>query len=126
MKNILLFLVCMALSLGAFSQNFVGDWTIEVPDKDGNMVPLKLTIAENGTYTVDFGMDGQVEVNGQYEAAGDQMTIWDTDGSAGGCEAGAKGIYTFVVTDTELKMTRVSDECETRGGPDGVMTMTRM
>lgn len=126
MKNILLFLVCMALSLGAFSQSLVGNWTIDVPDKDGNMVPLKLTIVDNGTYTVDFRMDGEVEVNGQYEVAGDQITIWDTDGGAGGCEAGAKGVYTIAVTDTELKMTRVSDECETRGGPDGVMTMTRM
>ena len=114
MKNIFLLLTCLCLSLSGFSQgSLTGDWTMEVPGKDGGMVPLKLSIAEGGTYTVDFGMDGEIEVHGQYELADNQITIWDTDGDGAGC-GDAKGVYTFEATDASLTMTRVSDACETQ------------
>ena len=49
------------------------------------------------------------------------MTIQDVTG--GGCTG--KGVYNVKVTDTALFMNRVSDECEGRGGPEGLMQFKR-
>ncbi len=49
------------------------------------------------------------------------MTIQDTEGS----DCTEQGVYTFKIEGDTLTMTRVSDGCANRGGPDGVMTMQR-
>ena len=127
MKNLnralLPLLFCLPFTL--FSQAFVGDWTISIPSDDGKTtMTAHLAIQGDGTYTVDFGEDGQVELHGTYEVSGDQMIIRDKEGGEG-CPPGAKGVYTYAITDEGMTMTRVSDECGTRGGPDGKMVFSR-
>ena len=85
------------------------------------MTPLKVDISENGTYAVDFGADGTVENKGKYTVDGAKMTIQDTEGS----DCRGEGVYTFKIEGNTLTMTRVSDPCADRGGPDGVMKMER-
>lgn len=92
-----------------------------VPDEKGEMMPLLVTIDADNSYTVDFGADGEPEITGTYEEKDGKMHIQDVEGS----DCTGKGVYTFEVTDDGMTMTRVSDECEGRGGPDGKMEFSR-
>ncbi len=117
-----LFLTLMVmLPFGLMAQSPVGTWQMSVPDENGKMTPLKVEIAEGGAYTLDFGADGVIDTKGKYTVEGGKMTIQDTEGS----ECTAQGVYTFKVEGDTLTMTRVSDSCAGRGGPNGVMTMMR-
>lgn len=120
-KNLLWLLLLFPIT--AFSQiSMIGEWTFEVPDENGNMIPVKLKIDEKA-YSVDWGMDGTAEVEGNYVLEGDQATIWDIKGE-NACPD-VKGIYKVEVTDTSMTMTRVKDDCEGRGGPEGKMVFQR-
>ena len=125
MKNlfhILIILVfCLPVSLSA--QSIIGNWKAEVPGPDGNTVVFEVSMKADGTYTVDFGADGSAEINGKYEIDGKQMTIQDTGGEQA-C-TGGKGVYNVENSGDKLTMTRVSDSCEGRGGPNGVMIFTK-
>lgn len=116
--------LCFAFPLSLSAQNSpVGNWKLTVPTENGGTMDVKVSIKSDGTYTVDFGMDGNVEVNGEYKLNGNNMTIKDVSG-ADSCSH--EGVYSFEVTDSSLKMTRVSDPCENRGGPDGVMMFSKV
>ncbi|MBR9920711.1 MAG: hypothetical protein GYB31_07705 [Bacteroidetes bacterium] len=109
--------------IGLIAQDITGTWLTDIPGpEEGSTMTVNLTIAD-GTYQVDFGDDGQVEINGKYELEDSQITVWDIDGEGNSCK-GVKGVYNFEVSETDLIMTRVSDPCENRGGPDG-MRFTR-
>ncbi len=114
-------LCCFCLPLGLAAQSIEGSWKTQVPDGQGGMMTLKVTMS-NGTYAVDFGADGSIEINGKYEVSGGQMTIEDT-GGPNSCNG--KGVYKLEITDTTMKMTRVSDACPDRAGPEGVMSWTK-
>lgn len=120
-----LFRLCFALMVmlpfGLMAQSPVGAWKMSVPDQNGKMTPLIVNIAADGTYAVDFGADGTVENRGKYTVESGKMTIQDTEGS----DCTEPGVYTFKIEGDTLTMTRVSDGCANRGGPDGVMTMQR-
>ena len=117
-----LLLACMVLlPFGLLAQSHVGAWKMSVPDENGKMTPLKVDISADGTYAVDFGADGTVENKGKYTLDGGKMTIQDTEGS----DCTAQGVYTLKIEGDTLTMTRVSDGCANRGGPEGVMTMQR-
>jgi hypothetical protein len=117
-----LFLACMVmLPFGLMAQSPVGSWKMSVPDDSGKMTPLKVDISADGSYAVDFGADGVVENKGKYTVEGGKMTIQDTECS----DCTAQGVYTLKIEGDTLTMTRVSDGCAGRGGPDGVMTMQR-
>lgn len=118
-RIILTVLVCLPISLTA--QDITGTWKMAVPDENGNMVTIKATISGDGTYALDWGADGSVEIKGKYTAEGGKMTIQDTSGS----ECTAKGVYNYKIEGNTMTMTRVSDGCSNRGGPEGVMTMQR-
>ncbi len=122
-KNLLLGLLC-CVSFAATAQTMVGDWSAKGADENGNPMTFKVSLKADGTYTVDFGADGTVEIEGKYTIAGNQMTIEDTGGPAA-CNAG-KGVYTFELTETTNTLTLVSDPCEGRGGPDGKIMFTRL
>lgn len=109
------------LPFGLMAQSPVGAWKMSVPDQNGKMTPLIVNIAADGTYAVDFGADGTVENRGKYTVESGKMTIQDTEGS----DCTEPGVYTFKIEGDTLTMTRVSDGCANRGGPDGVMTMQR-
>jgi len=118
--HLLLAFIAM-LPFGLMAQSPVGTWKMSVPDENGKMTPLKVDLSENGTYAIDFGADGIIDTNGKYTVEGGKMTIQDTKGS----DCSEQGVYTLKIEGDILTMTRVSDGCDGRGGPDGVMTMQR-
>ncbi len=123
-KNLFLGLL-FCLPFTVLAQNTIaGDWKMQIPDESGNMMTLKVSMKADGTYTADFGADGTIEINGKYTLEGDQITIEDVSGP-NACP-NQKGVYKFVVTDTTNTMTKVSDPCEGRSGPEGKMVFTRM
>jgi len=123
MKTLLhLFLAFIAmLPFGLMAQSPVGTWNMSIPDENGKMTPLKAVISADGAYALDFGVDGTIDIKGKYTMEGGKMTIQDTEGS----DCTAQGVYTLKVEGDILTMTRVSDGCTGRGGPEGVMTMQR-
>ncbi|MEP7322973.1 MAG: hypothetical protein ABI761_13690 [Saprospiraceae bacterium] len=117
------FLAFMAmLPFSLIAQSPIGTWKMSVPDENGKMTPLKIYITEDGIYAIDFGADGNIDSKGKYSIEGGKMTIQDTEGS----DCSEKGVYTFKIEGDFLTMTRVSDGCTGRGGPEGVMTMQRV
>lgn len=107
--------------LSLMAQSPVGSWKLSVPDDKGNMIPLKVDISDQGTYTLDFGADGSVETKGKYSMDGAKMTIQDAEGT----DCTGVGVYTLKVEGDTMTMTRVSDACTNRGGPEGVMVMKK-
>jgi hypothetical protein len=120
-RNRLLFAAMMLLPLGLAAQSPVGLWKFSVPTQDGKMIPLTVNIADNGTFALDFGADGTIDTKGKYSMDHDTMTIEETEGT----ECTAVGVYTIKVDEKTMTMTRVSDGCPNRGGPEGVMKMDR-
>ena len=122
MKTFHLLLAFMImLPVGLMAQSPVGTWKMSVPDQNGKMTPMTVAISENGSYAIDFGADGVIETKGKYTVEGGKITVQDTEGS----DCTAQGVYTLKIEGDTLTMTRVSDSCAGRGGPDGVMTMQR-
>ena len=119
--NRLLIALLLLAPLGLAAQSPVGTWKFSVPGQDGKMIPLTVNIADNGTYALDFGADSTVDTKGTYSLDKDKMTIQDTEGT----DCTAPGVYTIMVDEKTLTMTRVSDGCPNRGGPEGVMKMER-
>lgn len=119
MKILFTILIC-SLAMSVSAQSIVGKWKFEFPSDQGTMV-MSATIKADGTYALDFGNDGSAEVTGKYSVDGDTFTVKD---DAGDCTG--KGVYKIKVTDDTMTMTRVSDECANRGGPEGVMVSKRM
>lgn len=109
------------LPLGLMAQSPVGNWKMSIPDEKGNMIPLKVDISADGTYSLDFGADGVIDGRGNYTLEGGKMTVQDTEGS----DCKEKGVYALKIEGDMLTMTRESDGCANRGGPDGVMTMQK-
>jgi len=91
--------------------------------EDGSVTKLVVNMTDSGTYSLDWGGDGAVEVRGTYRTDGDQIVVKDDEGS-GDC-AGKRGLYSFSTDGSTLVMTRIEDECENRGGPDGKMEFKR-
>jgi hypothetical protein len=95
-----LFLALMVmLPFGLLAQSPVGTWKMSVPDESGNMIPLKVAISEDGTYTLDFGADGNIDAKGKYTVEAGKMTIQDTEGRAcsGIHQLAASGKFYFIL-----------------------------
>ena len=118
----LLALLCFTFST-TLAQSPVGNWKMTVPTEDGGTMSIQVSIKSDGTYDVDFGMDGNVEVKGEYKMNGNQMTIKDVSGGENSCSG--EGVYTFEISGDSMKMTRVKDPCPDRGGPEGVMVFSK-
>lgn len=123
MKTLTQYLIAVLflMPLGLAAQSPAGLWKLSVPDREGNMIPLHVNISDDGTYSLDFGGDGAIETRGKYSVDNDKMTIQDTEGA----ECTAVGVYAFKNDGKTLTMTRISDGCADRGGPQGVMTMDK-
>lgn len=119
--NQIILTVIVCLPIGLTAQDLSGTWKMSMPDENGNMVTVQSTISDDGTYALDWGADGSVEIKGKYTSENGQITFWDTSGS----QCTAKGVYKWKVEGNTLTMTRVSDGCDGRGGPEGVMTWQR-
>jgi hypothetical protein len=124
--RILLFFTLLLLSPAfLFSQGSIaGSWKMKAPAEDGSVQKIKFSFEEDGTYTVDFGMDGVVQVRGKYQMDGNRITIWDVDGEFA-CPSEMKGVYELDFTDDGLNVTKVSDGCPGRGNQDA-FTMKRL
>ena len=107
--------------LSLMAQSPVGSWKLPVPDGSGNMITLKVDISAEGTFTLDVGADGNIETKGKYTMDGAKMTIQETEGT----ECSGVGVYTIKVEGDTMTMTRVSDACTDRGGPEGVMVLKK-
>ena len=121
----LVFAMLLFIPFFMMAQSPEGDWKITFPTQDGKTMDAKLSMAD-GKYTVDFGLDGTFEVEGDYTVEGDQITIKDSKGEQACLEEDAIGIYSFKVDDKSFVMTRVSDPCTGRGGPEGVLSFTKL
>ena len=117
----LLLLAFLFLPIGLMAQSITGTWEMTMPGENGEPVKFQAKISEDGTYTLDWMADGKIEAKGKYEISGNQVTIQDTEGS----DCKGKGVYKYKIEGNTMTMTRVSDECPDRGGPEGVMKMTR-
>ena len=107
--------------LSLMAQSPVGSWKLPVPDGSGNMITLKVDISADGTFTLDVGADGNIETKGKYTMDGAKMTIQETEGT----ECTGVGVYTIKVEGDTMTMTRISDACTDRGGPEGVMVLKK-
>ena len=107
--------------LSLMAQSPVGSWKLPVPDGTGNMITLKVEISAEGTFTLDVGADGNIETKGKYSMDGAKMTIQETEGT----ECTGVGVYTIKVEGDTMTMTRISDACTDRGGPEGVMVLKK-
>lgn len=125
MKNVIvnnLFAALLfVLPFTGFAQaSLVGNWTAQGrPDEQGKPMPLTVVMKADGTYTVDFGADGKIDVEGKYTIEGDQITLEDNV-----C-VGKKGVFKMMVTETTSTLTVVDDPCE-RSGPPGKIVLTRV
>ncbi len=127
MQHLKLLVLALLFPLFTYAQDdHIGDWKIDYTDENGMMQSTKLSIASNGTYTIDFGMNSNIEVKGNYEMADDKMTIWDTEGEYACIGEDKKGVYRVSVSSGSLTMTRISDGCPQRGSPEGIMTFQRI
>ena len=115
------FFIMAMLPFGLMAQSPVGNWKMSVPDENGKLMPMKVDILADGSYNIDFGAEGSIEIKGKYTVDGAKMTIQDTEGS----DCTEKGVYTIKVEGDTLTLARMSDGCANRGGPEGVMTMQR-
>ena len=107
--------------LSLMAQSPVGSWKLPVPDGSGNMITLKVDISAEGTFTLDVGADGNIETKGKYTMDGAKMSIQETEGT----ECTGVGVYTIKVEGDTMTMTRISDACTDRGGPEGVMVLIK-
>jgi len=120
-------MLVLLFPLFSYAQSdIVGDWKIDWTDESGMTQALKLTIASDGTYAVDMGMDAYIDIEGKYEYADGKMTVWDTGGEYACLGENNKGVYQITASAGEMTMTKISEECPQRGSETGVMTFERI
>lgn len=125
LKNLSVFLLVMICGVAAFAQSaIVGKYEIKATNQNGEEMVIHVTMTDDMKHMVDYGADGNIETQGEHSIDGDQVTIWDLVG-AGDCE-GKKGVYKFSKEGKTLTMTKISEECPNRGGPEGKMVMTQI
>ena len=117
MRTLFFFLAIFCFSTTGLTQNPQGSWIITTPTPDGEQVTWKLTFKSDGAYTVDFDVDGSVEVTGKYSTDGNTITV-QNDPECGCCPD--KGIYKFGLKDGRLWMDPVEDTCVNRKPPQKV------
>ncbi|PHN02489.1 hypothetical protein [Flavilitoribacter nigricans] len=94
------------------AQSMVGDWTYSGPGPDGEELINTMSMKEDGSLSVDFGSDGQIEVVASYTIEGKQITINDVSEQSP-CH-GKAGVYEFALDGDNVTITLVEDACELR------------
>lgn len=110
-----IFLFAMLFLMTSFAlsaQSIAGDWAFERTAPDGTKVTNTMSMKEDGTFTVDFASDGQVNVLGTYTIDGNKITISDTPKESP-CY-GMLGVYNFKLAGDTATITLVEDACEIR------------
>jgi len=102
------------------AQSMTGAWKVsDVPTEDGGVTTITITFTDAGTYTVDYGSDGNVETNGTYSIDGDKISIKDDN-----C-GDAVGLWQFSISGNTMSSTAIDEPCESRKGP-GTITMVKI
>jgi hypothetical protein len=102
------------------AQDFVGSWTMSGTTPEGQTITNTITFKADGKLTVDFGSDGQVEVNATYTQKGNQVSFSDTSKESD-CY-GKVGVYNVSVSGDTFTAVLVSDPCDARRADKMVMT----
>lgn len=123
-KAALLIIGLLSFFVSTQAQSIIGTWEMSMKNREGKEVTHTFHATENG-YTVDLASDGKIEIEGKYELANGQITIWDVGGDPNfGCPEEAKGVYKLAVTEKEMRWDWIEDACEGRGSMK-VWIMTR-
>ena len=101
-----------------FPQPPVGIWNAQVKTADGQPFTWQFQVHEDGTYSIDFGIDGIIDITGNYSTDGDKITVQDKTGETR-CQE--QGVYKFQVMDDVLQLKPIVDECDFRRPPDKVL-----
>ena len=101
MRSLFVLLFMLSFSVIGFSQSVVGDWYI---DEAG----WKLSFKSDGTYAVDLGVDGTIDITGKYTIDGQTLTIKDDAGCT------AEGKYKFGLESGSMWVDPISDGCSER------------
>jgi hypothetical protein len=117
MRTLFLLISLFFFSTTNYAQSPVGSWVITTPGDRGEPMTWKLTFNSNGTYAVDFDLNGSVEITGKYSIDGTQVSV-QNDPECGCCTD--KGIYKFGFEDGRLWMNPVDDPCDERRPPQKV------
>lgn len=118
LKNLFVALLFLLPCMGFAQTSIVGEYTSQAPDEQGKLMPLKVSMKADGTFTVDFGADSNIDITGKYSIEGDQITLLDSF-----CPD-QKGIFKLEMTETVTTFTVITDPCK-RGGPEGKIVLTR-
>jgi hypothetical protein len=127
MKNsFILLMALLGSSLSLSAQSMEGTWRTQFMDQTEHYIVVIME-ASDGQYTIDYGDDGQIDLEGRYLLKGQQVTLWDTGGDPQWmCPAEAKGRYHIVSHAESLRLERIEDACPGRGGEDGVIAFVRV
>lgn len=106
------------VSTPTINNDLVGKWRLDT--SNGSVV---VEMKADMTWEVDFNGDGAADARGTYRTEGDKLFIQDTEGDC----TNAKAEYTYRISGNTLSMTKISDECEGRGGNIGdTLQMTKV
>lgn len=123
LKKLIPVLAIMLAPIVVFSQSELqGTWMMTLETSDGPAV-IKFDVLENGTYEVDLGNDGTINVKGVWEVDGNTFKVKDTEGEAG-CPDDKGGVFSYKLEGEKVTFTAIDDPCG-RGGPEGKMEFTR-
>ena len=113
----------MPLLTNAQSKDHIGSWKMTMETNDGPL-SLLLTFLDNGAHQVDFGVDGQVDINGKYDFKEGVVTLKEEQG-VNAC-VDATGKYELKVEGDTLTMTLIEDDCVDRRPPNGRYVFSRV
>ena len=97
----LLFSVLTCYGQNDASDQVVGKWTKELNERT-----FTFTLTSDKKYQVEFAGDDEIDVYGNYEISGKQITFTDEGGEY---SSGSSGVYEFKVSDTSISFTNVDD-----------------
>ena len=88
--------------------SIVGDWQRNIVVDNGYSIPVELSFNEDGTAGAMIGdSDDGNEIFGTYSINDGIITVLDED-----CGLENEGNYSYTVSNTELTLTFINDECE--------------
>ncbi|HLD49892.1 MAG TPA: hypothetical protein VJC08_01690 [bacterium] len=74
----------------------------------------KITFLPNGSFEEDLNGDGAKDIGGEYAASASRVTLINKEGAIGP-DCRSAGVYRYTVSRKELRLTKLSDQCPSRG-----------
>lgn len=101
MRYLLVLFLSLSFSVISFGQSPVGEWL-------ASEAGWKVNFKSDGTYAVDIGVDGSVDITGKYQTESGTITIQDDAGCT------EKGEYKFGLENGQIWLDPISDPCTDR------------